>query len=105
MPICSTCKKEVDDIRPQIDGVGVCFKCSDRPMTEEALALWKKKRGKDFYSHENVRLRSGAADILECQVCGFETVDESDMIRHLSCSQKHIEENCSRQVIKIKEMS
>ena len=42
MPVCSTCKREVEDIRPQIDGVGVCFSCADRPMAAEALKLWKQ---------------------------------------------------------------
>lgn len=25
---CAKCKKDVDDIRPQIEGVGICFKCA-----------------------------------------------------------------------------
>jgi len=27
---CAKCKKEVNDIRPQIEGVGICFKCAKR---------------------------------------------------------------------------
>ena len=34
---CSTCKKDVNDIRPQIDGVGVCFECGNKPLTKEAI--------------------------------------------------------------------
>ena len=41
MTICSTCKKEVNDIRPQIEGVGVCFDCGDKPLTKEAMDKWK----------------------------------------------------------------
>lgn len=37
--ICSTCKKEVNDIRPQIEGIGVCVDCE---ITEETLEKWKK---------------------------------------------------------------
>lgn len=25
MPVCASCKREVSDIRPQIEGVGICF--------------------------------------------------------------------------------
>ncbi|NOQ37551.1 hypothetical protein GQ472_01555 [archaeon] len=39
---CSTCNRDVDDIRPQIEGVGTCFACSGKPMTREALDRWIK---------------------------------------------------------------
>jgi len=48
---CSTCKKEVNDIRPQIEGVGICFNCSDKPMTQEAMDKWVKHNlGKELSS-------------------------------------------------------
>ena len=47
MVICSTCKKEVTDIRPQIEGVGVCVDCADMPLTKEAIDKWAKIRASE----------------------------------------------------------
>ncbi len=53
MTICSTCKKEVNDIRPQIEGVGVCFDCADKPMTKEAMEKWEKVHKKKIINEFN----------------------------------------------------
>ena len=42
MVICSRCRKEVNDIRPQIEGVGVCQDYKDLGLTDEAMELWEK---------------------------------------------------------------
>jgi len=42
--ICSRCKKEVNDIRPQIEGVGICFDCSDLGIPQEAMEKWRKMK-------------------------------------------------------------
>ena len=39
---CSICKKEVSDIRPQIEGVGVCIDCADKPLPKHIINKWKK---------------------------------------------------------------
>ena len=46
MPICASCKNEVSDIRPQIEGVGICFDCAEKsePIPQDAIEKWKKLR-------------------------------------------------------------
>ena len=41
---------------------------------------------------------------ITCGKCGFITHDADDMIRHLSCTQKHPEENCRERFIKVEKV-
>ena len=37
-----------------------------------------------------------------CRICGFTTLEVSDMIKHLACIQKYKAENCERPQIKLR---
>jgi len=39
-----------------------------------------------------------------CMICGFSTTDFEDMIKHLSCTQKYKEENCTKKVLLLKKL-
>jgi len=41
---------------------------------------------------------------ITCGRCGFITYDADDMIRHLSLTQKHSEENCRERFIKVEDV-
>ena len=38
---------------------------------------------------------------LICRICGFMTLEVSDMIKHLACIQKYKEENCIKKIIEL----